>query len=139
MNARAFQLWMGRLGLLAALLLVAVPTAGRLVHAAGGAHALHAGAHGDHGAHGAHRIHRMEAGAAAERVAPARDSALRPAPGDVDCDYCPLLAALVPLQAVPFVLAALPPVHPAEALRPAPRLPWLHPNGLGSRGPPALG
>jgi len=59
-------------------------------------------------------------------------------PSGVDCAYCPLLAALLVI-AVSVWLACL----RTPALRRAPRrasLParWQHPCGLGSRGPPAI-
>lgn len=133
MNVRAFQYWMGRVGLLAALLLLSVPTAGRLVHvAAGSAHAAHGGIHAAHANHA--RPIDADSGHSTRS-----DRAPRPAPGDVDCDYCPLLTAVLASAPVAFTLAALPPARPSAVPRAAPRLPWLHPNGLGSRGPPALG
>jgi len=55
-----------------------------------------------------------------------------------DCSYCPLLAGLViGFAAVLGLLASPPPQRPLTRQR-AHRLPWHHPSGLGSRGPPAL-
>lgn len=138
MNARAFQYWMGRIGLAAALLLLSVPTAGRFIHvsqAGGDAQALHGDA-GHHGHRGHHAIHGHADGG------DARDgdgAPQRPAPGDSDCDYCPLLASLAATQQVLFTVPVLLPVPAALVAAEAPRLPWVHPSGLGSRGPPHHG
>lgn len=129
MNARAFQQWMGRIGLAAALLLLAVPTAARFIHA-GMAAGHQSTVHGD--AHAAHHVH-APAGIPQDRQAP------RPAPGDSECDYCPLLAALIGPPATFHAPAAPPPVPAALVAGDAPRLAWLHPTGLGSRGPPLHG
>lgn len=131
MNARAFQEWIGRLALLAALMLAAVPTAGRLVHVASGA--AHAA-----GAHPALQAgHHAHVAAATDAVAPGAPLA---APGDADCDYCALLSSLLAATRFATIPAALPPQSATRPASPAaPRLPWLHPSGLGSRGPPRLG
>ncbi len=55
-----------------------------------------------------------------------------------DCDYCPLLAAAIPVAVATHAIppAALPPAlctFPALAARAQP-----HPCGLGSRGPPTV-
>ncbi|MGY0611277.1 MULTISPECIES: DUF2946 family protein [unclassified Luteimonas] len=126
MNAKAFQHWMGRIGLAAALLLMLVPTTTRLLEATGEARVVHGPAHD--GGHGRHRLH--------DGVDPGD---ARPAIGDPDCDYCPLLAAFTHSAPVVFKLFALP-AATAPALAPAaPSVAWLHPNGLGSRGPPRIG
>ena len=130
MNARGFQGWAGRLALLALLLLATVPTATRLVHAAHGVGhghaAVSASTHGQLG----HEGH------AARAVDPRPDgrARLRSAPGDADCDYCPLLASMLASPVVLFFAGALPPAPPARRAIEAPRLP-----GLGSRGPPLHG
>lgn len=137
MNPRAFQNWIGRLALVALLLLVAVPTAGRLVHAAAGGHASHAAHHAGHAEHAAHADH------ANHRAVPPADGRApgtpRPAPGDADCDYCPLLASLLAAVQVAFVPAGAPRTSATRTPPAPPRLPWLHPSGLGSRGPPLRG
>ena len=59
-----------------------------------------------------------------------------PHPG-MDCDYCPILAAT--LAAVAIVLLFPPPIwrtDPPTARRSLRNLGFLHPCGLGSRGPP---
>ena len=58
--------------------------------------------------------------------------------GTGDCDYCPLLQAMVASKA-PAVLpvAALAPVAPQTIDAAAPPR-FRHPNGLGSRGPPRI-
>lgn len=129
MNTKAFQRWMGRTGLVAALFLLLVPTTTRLLDAVHGVHA----AHGVHGAahDGAHARHRLHGGAGPGET--------RPAIGDPDCDYCPLLAALVAPAPVLFTLAALPATTAPGTVPPPPSVAWLHPNGLGSRGPPRVG
>ncbi|MEN1939696.1 DUF2946 family protein [Luteimonas sp. MJ174] len=126
MNAKAFQYWMGRIGLAAALLLLLVPTTTRLVDAAGGAGSAQGlAAHGGHAPHGLHD-------------GTGRGDT-RPAIGDPDCDYCPLLAALAAPAPMVVKIVALP-AAAVPALAPAtPRVAWLHPNGLGSRGPPRAG
>jgi hypothetical protein len=130
MDVRAFQAWFGRLALLAALTLATVPTAGRLVHAAGGA------------AHGAAAHVALQAGQHAHVANAADPPALRAplaAPGDADCDYCPLLSLLVIATRFAMRPAAVLPPAASPAGPAAPRLPWLHPSGLGSRGPPLHG
>ncbi len=123
---------MGRIGLAAALLLLAVPTAGRFIHAGMAMGHAPAAAHGD-----GHHVHHapVDAGItrAGDRQAP------RPAPGDSECDYCPLLASLIGPPPAFHALVVPPPVPAALAFAQAPRLPWLHPSGLGSRGPPTHG
>lgn len=127
MNTHAFQRRVGGLALLALLLLVLVPTAGRLVDAtADGAHAWHGGHAGATPAD-PHAAHAARSGG---RETP------RPAPGDADCDYCPLLASLLGPATILLLAAAGPRAPAITPLRHAPRRAWLHPCGLGSRGPP---
>lgn len=129
MNTKAFQRWMGRTGLVAALFLLLVPTTTRLLEATHGGH----DAYVTHGLvhDGAHARHGLQGGT--------DPSDTRPAIGDPDCDYCPLLAALVAPVPVLFKPVALP-AATAPGLAPyAPSIDWLHPNGLGSRGPPRVG
>lgn len=122
---------MGQAGLLAALLLLAVPTMGRLLHA-GPAHGPVAAADGArHHAHGpAHAPARAAEGAGGDT---------RPAPGDAECDYCPLLTALAAMAAPAWRPVAAPGASMPRPALAAPRRAWLHPNGLGSRGPPHAG
>lgn len=120
--------WMGRIALVAMLLLVALPTLGRLAGRAPVAMAMP-----------------MPASMAMPMPAAAVDApahcheapgAPRPAHGD-DCDYCPLLAGLaLPAVAAPLPMVAPPPRHVPPAATAA-VLPVRHPAGLGSRGPPA--
>lgn len=117
----------GPLGLAAMLLLLLLPTTGRIWQAVA-AGADRAAAH-----------HVMQAVGAAHLDVQGGKQPLPPPPGSADCDYCPLLAAPVPsLQAM-----RVPPAQPGSRLSyaatPAPRRAWLHPNGLGSRGPPSQG
>ena len=128
------------------LLLVLVPTTGRVVHASAAAAAaadegmhrqgMHGHGHG-HAAHAANALHAHHAHHGAADGPGGSDG--RPAIGDPDCDYCPLLASMltapdVALEAAQLARASAPAIAPE-----APRLRWLHPYGLGSRGPPLHG
>lgn len=140
MTRSAFQRWMGRIGLAAMLLLLVVPTTGRVVHAqmpmepaagdAGheGGHSEHVAHHAQHGHH-AHHVH---------HGGQDRDEG-RAAIGDPDCEYCPLLASLVASAAIAFDASRHAPHIAAAAVLRSPRLRWRHPFGLGSRGPPRAG
>ena len=124
MKHGAFQHWMSRLGLAASLLLVLVPTLGRVAQATTAHMAQQQAVHAHHG--DADRTHWQSGGA---------DSP-RPALGDPDCDYCPLLSSLTPSMDIAFNAMPLPAMgRPAAAPR-ALDLRWRHPWGLGSRGPP---
>jgi hypothetical protein len=130
MKRRALQRWMGRVGLLAALLLLLVPTTGRLLQAAANSGDTRVAYHAAHAGQG-------QAGDPRQRVGNGvRD--VPPSAVGTDCDYCALLAALavVRYEQLPALTAG---GAPAVPLRNAVRLPWVHPNGLGSRGPPAHG
>lgn len=72
----------------------------------------------------------------AKATMPTREAADPHAGHAVDCDYCPLLQSLlgalaVALLAMPAIDLPRPRFDPASAI-----LPWHHPYGLGSRGPP---
>ena len=122
--------WLLRLALAATMLMVVLPSMGRLAGngpATHAAHAMHAAAQGAHVAH-----------AKGPHGAPAAPVAPQPAGStQYDCGYCPLLASLVPSAAVAPSFGTL--LHDALAARAvdAPRMAWRHPWGLGSRGPPA--
>ena len=136
MKRDAFRQWMGGLGVVAALLLALVPGIGRMAQAAGvpALHAEHAhhvpgGVPGD-AAHAGSNPRSTKAGD------PPAPSDRRPAIGDPDCDYCPLLASMA-MAPDEVVVAAYPPVAARLAATFAsPRIRWRHPWGLGSRGPP---
>lgn len=124
--------WMLRLALAAITLMVLVPSLGRLAGtgpATGAAHAMHAS--GGHDAHkGGHRTHHSHG----TPTAPAAPQPVGIA--HYDCGYCPLLASMVPSALAHIAWStghrnARMVVGAAE-----PRLPWRHPWGLGSRGPP---
>lgn len=119
----AFQHWMSRLGLAASLLLVLVPTLGRVAQAA----APHAAQ--QHAAHAQHRsadhAHRQ-----------AGDDIPRAALGDPDCDYCPLLSSMAPSMGIALAVMPVPAIGRMATAPRAPELRWRHPWGLGSRGPP---
>lgn len=140
MARSAFQRWMGRIGLAAVLLLLVVPTTGRVVHAqmpmepaAGDAgHEGHEGGHAEHVAHQAQHGHHAHHGGQ-------DGDGGRAAIGDPDCEYCPLLASLVASAAIVFDASHHAPHIAAAAVPLSPRLRWRHPSGLGSRGPPRAG
>ena len=126
MNTATFHRFMSRLALVAALLVMLVPTTGRLL----------AGAEGSAAATVAHHGVLIQA---SEPTAPDTAPAMpdTPVTGHLeDCAYCPLLASLIN-QPGP----ATPPSHAdCRAARFAyadasPNRAW-HPTGLGSRGPP---
>jgi len=122
---------MGRLALLAILLLALVPTAGRIAQAqASGHQAVSSWA----------ELCTVQGLRKVLLPAPLQTPAApREAPHTgADCDYCPLLAAavapvvatvVVPPQALPPALCTSPP----SIVRSGP-----HPCGLGSRGPPTV-
>lgn len=139
-----FTRTMAALALFAILALVLLPTSGRLAAQDPGGPAPSAlpaagttGHAHDHGpGHQAAYRHAPDAsGATGPGEAP--DSP-RPAPheGHADCAYCPLLASVL-LVAVPPMPQATGRQHDRwhPPLRTA-RLGYLHPCGLGSRGPP---
>jgi len=118
------------LALFAMLLLLSLPTVGRVL----------SGSSGD--AQGAWAQMCTMAGLKLVKLAPGGDTnpldtpvPKHAAPGE-DCAYCPVLAGLAML----LVWTLLAPLHsPSRALhvpRKAPLLEFLHPSGLGSRGPP---
>ncbi len=136
-RSAAFRQPMARLALFAVLLLALVPTLGRLAQArdAGFVAApswaalctargmesvlLLPGAHGN-ATHGG-------------------GEAPEPSHGGGDCDYCPLLAATIPVAIAP--LSVPPAIAPPPALctsRPVVAHAGPHPCGLGSRGPPSV-
>ncbi len=130
---------MGRIGLAATLLLVLLPTTGRVVHASAagaGAEGMHehGRGHAAHAANAPHAHHAHDGGAVGSGHGDGR-----PSIGDPDCDYCPLLASMLTAPGVALVVLDLPNAS-APAIAPeAPRLRWLQPFGLGSRGPPLHG
>lgn len=152
MKRPAFRRCAARLARLAALLLALLPAAGRLASATAHhalAQAITAPASGGTAAMAVHAVHHQVATsaqarrdqAAAGRPASAPELAPPAAPGpqpdgDGDCDYCPLLAALLILPAPrASVVGDLLP-HPAHVHPDVPRVAHRHPTGLGSRGPP---
>ena len=139
MRAPPFQRLMHRLALAATFALLLVPSIGRLAQAgqgevlrdAWGAMCTAAGLsyEGTTAATQGHAHHAMPA---------MPSSPAMPHHGNGDCDYCPLLQAMVASKA-PAVLpvAALAPVAPQTIDAAAPPR-FRHPNGLGSRGPPPI-
>jgi hypothetical protein len=140
MNRRAFQDWIGRIGLAAALLLSAMPTGVRLLQASADAsgHRAHHVVRGADIARFDHDVRHVA------RSAPAADGRDRqpqaPLPGTgPDCDYCPLLSSMVTALQAAVLLPPAPRASTVSNAADAPRRAWLHPNGLGSRGPPIHG
>ncbi|QDW66022.1 DUF2946 family protein [Luteimonas granuli] len=127
MKHSAFNRWMSRIGLAAALLLVMVPTVGRVAHAAVADVIHHQETHAQHG----HASHAQHGGGG--------DGERRPAIGDPECDYCPLLASMAVAAGVAFDIVHVPRAAAPAIATQAPRLRWWHPSGLGSRGPPRRG
>jgi hypothetical protein len=133
MRIASFQRWFLRLSLAATLALALVPTLGRIAQASEASPAQ------------AWTAMCTVAGLVQVAVDPALDveHARHPgAPADHagqgDCAYCPLLQALqVPQAALAVVPPALRPQGPQIASRSV-DIPFRHPVGLGSRGPPVL-
>lgn len=124
MQIRCFHRWMSRLALAAALLLLLAPLGTRLLAAT----SLPARA-----THGPGAIQASFLGHDHDTPSPAHpDQAMQP-----DCTYCLLLgtldlATLRTLATTPALIAI---ADAADATIPSQA--WRHPNGLGSRGPPA--
>jgi len=121
---------MGRMALLAILLLALVPTAGRIAQAQASGHQAVSSWAELCTAQGLRKV---------LLPAPHETPVPSPAPhAGADCEYCPLLAAVVapavatvavPPQALPPALCT----SPDSTVRSGP-----HPCGLGSRGPPKV-
>jgi hypothetical protein len=131
---------MARLALFAILLLALVPTLGRLAQAgAAGSDATPSWA-AMCTARGLESI-RLQAsaqGMAHDAMHATGETPAAPRGSAGDCDYCPLLAAAMPVAVATHSIppAALPPAlctFPALPTRAQP-----HPCGLGSRGPPTV-
>jgi len=116
--------------LVAVLLLALLPTVGRMAQAhvpSGTVVALCT-------AQGLKAVHLAADAFTGDATLPGHD--MTHGPG-ADCAYCPLLAGLVVGFAVVLGLFAQAALLRPRAGLPPPRLPWHHPSGLGSRGPPA--
>lgn len=131
---------MARLALVAALLLAAVPTLGRLApHLAQATHAAHAGLVALCTSDGLKYVDPVAVNAGADHHGVEHGGATPDKPHDhgaPDCAYCPLLLSLLVagcwllwLRAASAAGALL--SWPASAPRT-----FTHPCGLGSRGPP---
>ncbi|HEY5850919.1 MAG TPA: DUF2946 family protein [Lysobacter sp.] len=133
MRAPAFHRRMSLLALAAMLLLLLVPTVGRLL--AGTSSARDGGVWTQMCTMAGLKLVKVPA-ADANPLDP-----IKPAPGGElpmqDCAYCPVLNSLVALVlCVVFAVAATSRQPQAPSRRPPlPRTRW-HPCGLGSRGPP---
>ena len=142
MRAPPFQRLMHRLALAATFALLLVPTIGRLAQAgqgevlrdAWGAMCTAAGlSYEEAPVAQAHHGHRH---AQPMPSAPAMPG--MPHHGAGDCDYSPLLQAMVsPKAPSRLPVAGVPPVAPTAVDAAAPPR-FRHPNGLGSRGPPSF-
>jgi hypothetical protein len=133
-RSSAFRRALARLALFATLLLALVPTLGRIAQArdAGGDAAPSWAALCT-----ARGFERVLLAPAARVAALARgEGPARPHPAGGDCEYCPLLAAAIPVALAPLSVppAALPPALCTRSAGPSRAQP--HPCGLGSRGPP---
>ncbi len=134
---------MARLALLAILLLALVPTLGRMAQARAAADGATPAWAALCTVRGLERVALPAANDASRGHARALQLAGGDAPAsprgtdDGDCDYCPLLAAAMPVAIAPV---QVPPAAPLPALcasRPSPSRDAPHPCGLGSRGPPS--
>jgi hypothetical protein len=141
MSRRRFHDNFAVLALVAMLLLVALPTAGRITGAPTHAgHAIGASAHPLQRANapmvvgGVHRGHGMHHAALERSPVPTQS----PPRSGHDCDYCPLLTGLAP-PALPLAIPSPRDTGRAElpARRSAP-IPTVLVPGLGARGPPSL-
>ena len=122
------------LALAAMLLLLSLPTAGRILSAS------------SDDAQGAWAQMCTMAGLKLVKLAPGGeanplgDAPGRPAPNHLvpgeDCAYCPVLAGLAMLLVWTLFAAPTLPSRPSTPLRRSPLRDFLHPSGLGSRGPP---
>jgi hypothetical protein len=123
--------FLAHLALVAMLLLAALPTVGRLAESS---HSVRAALTAICTVQG---MKFVDLGARSDLASPAKPAPdPAPHPG-MDCDYCPILAAT--LAAVAIVLLLPPPIRravPPTLRRSLPGLGFLHPCGLGSRGPP---
>ena len=130
---------MAGLALLAILLLALVPTLGRLAQAsAAGSDAAPSWA-AMCTARGLESLRLPpSAHGLAHATGEAPSSPHSPHGSAGDCDYCPLLAATIP---VAIATPSIPPAAAPPALctsRPQPARTQPHPCGLGSRGPPTV-
>lgn len=131
MLAPTLQRRMNLLALVAMLLLLAVPTVGRVLA-------------GSSASDGVWAQMCTMAGLKLVKIAPGDANPLDPTPkspaGNAmtgeDCAYCPVLAGMVlVLLCLAFVLPQASRASPPSWRTIAPRV-FLHPSGLGSRGPP---
>ncbi|MCF7222514.1 DUF2946 family protein [Lysobacter sp. TLK-CK17T] len=135
---RPYQTGMLRLAFLATLLLLIVPTLGRLAESRVGADGWESA--------GAHWTAICTVAGLKYVQLPGTDGGMDEAGADMpgkpsghagaDCDYCPLLASLLFLA---LCLGLFPPFKPQVStgrIGAGLRREWRHPCGLGSRGPP---
>jgi len=130
MRNPAFHRWMTLLALAAMLLLLSLPTVGRAL----------SGASAD--SQGAWAQICTMAGLKLVKLAPGGDTnplgppAPKPMMPGEECAYCPVLAGLAMLLVWTLLAPLQSPRHQAPPTRKAPLRDFLHPSGLGSRGPP---
>lgn len=139
-RSHTFQQAMARLALVATLLLVLLPTLGRLA-----AHAPDAPQPGWNAMCTAAGLELVASKTAARPAGPAIRSESQghahdsPAPhrhDDADCDYCPLLASLLAAASCALLLLSQTLRTAVSGLRLVFHRAAFHPCGLGSRGPP---
>ena len=138
---RSLHRRMARLALLAILLLALVPTLGRLAQAsaaAGDAAPSWAAMCTARGLESIRLPSTTQVAAHDAVLATGEKAPAAPHGSAGDCDYCPLLAATIPVAVATHSVppAALPPALCTSRTLPARAQP--HPCGLGSRGPPAI-
>jgi hypothetical protein len=135
-RSRRFNRQMARLAFVAVLLLSLVPTLGRLAQAGTAGSAAPSWA-AMCTARGLESVLLLPGAHAATTHGTGEAPAMPHGGGD--CDYCPLLAAAIPVAVAP--LSVPPAVAPSPALctpRPSIAHAEPHPCGLGSRGPPSV-
>jgi hypothetical protein len=129
MRNPTFHRRMTLLALAAMLLLLSLPTAGRLL--AGGAESQ--GAWAQMCTMAGLKLVKLTPGGETNPIhAPAPKPAM---PGE-DCAYCPVLAGLAMLLVWALLAPLQSPQRAVPRTRATPRRDFLHPSGLGSRGPP---
>lgn len=107
------------------------------------AHDMEDMAQAGHGAMAMHAMHQMPSARSMEAPSAAPvthhpSGGEHSGHGEGDCDYCPLLHSLLAMPGVALLAideAALP---TPQFRMVAAALPWHHPSGLGSRGPPRI-
>ncbi|MFT3897933.1 MAG: DUF2946 family protein [Thermomonas sp.] len=128
---RLFRHSMARLALVAMLLLATLPTIGRLAGSNPGMQRAMTAICTVQG------MKFIDLGTRSDLASPANATPDRMPHPDMDCDYCPILAATLAAFAIVYLLPALfRHADPPQGRNATSGRCFLHPCGLGSRGPP---